>query len=140
MWLWLFYDFFSNSNSILKISHGKTFKTRYTWCCNNSNSYEVAGERSWLCLTILAEVARLSSAWCSDRKCKKQQNLTSKQMIRIVTLFFQRIKLTSLDFYFRRFTRRNSSILEKMDTSTHPEGLQTFEHHLKTLLIWRDFK
>jgi hypothetical protein len=80
---------------------------------------------------LLAEVAGLIKLGVPIGNTK---NAKTRQINkdRIVRLFFQKIKLTSLDFYFRRFTRLNLFVLEKkVDTSAHPEGLQTFENHLK---------
>ena len=72
--------------------------------CNISNSRSRDYDADFQ--SPFEEVARQAPNRHSDRKCKKCQNLTNKQTVKLSRCFSRNKKLTSLDFYFKRLTRR----------------------------------
>ena len=60
---------------------------------------------TWIFSSPPLEVASPRLKCGSDRKLRKRQNSISKQLWKMITMFTNRIKISSLDFYFRGLTR-----------------------------------
>ena len=75
---------------------------------------------------------------CSDRKYEKRQNSTNKQIMKLITTFFLKYKITSLKFLFEPLTRIfiSSGREEFKKSGASPDGFQTFEHHQNFPLNW----
>ena len=75
---------------------------------------------------------------CSDRKYEKRQSSTSKQIMKLITTFFLKYKITSLKFLFEPLTRIfiSSGREEFKKSGASPDGFQTFEHHQNFPLNW----
>ena len=116
----------------------RTYITAHKTCNRKSSGNR---ERTIITSTsnnIIREGCETISNRCSDRKYKKRQNSTNKQIMKLITTFFLKYKITSLKFLFEPLTRIFiSSGREKFKKSgASPDGFQTFEHHQNFPLNW----